>query len=115
MHEGTKQLGALIDHPVTRLSIGAIKALVGAVVVMAGFVVADYASDMQTTLDEVGDTVKTLSVQLAETARRVDQLERDAAASRASWEAYRSLYVQDRHAYEERRKKREASERDAED
>jgi hypothetical protein len=46
--------------------------------------VAQYANDARTTLDEMGATVKTLSVQLAKTGRRVDQPERDAAASRAS-------------------------------
>jgi hypothetical protein len=101
-------LGQLIDHPITRLVIGTIKALVGVVVVMAGILVANYASDTKTTLGEVGDTLKTLSVQLAETGRRVDQLERDAAASRASWEAYRQIYVADRQAYEERRAKKAA-------
>lgn len=104
MTHGAEQIGALIDHPVTRLVLGAIKALVGAVVVMAGLVVANYAREVQSTLTEVGDTVKTLSIQLAETSRRVDQLERDSAASRASWEAYRQIYVDDRRAYEERRK-----------
>jgi hypothetical protein len=90
-------LAEIIDHPVTRIVIGTVKALLGVIVMLAALVGTSYVGDIK-------GTIERLAVQLGDMDKRVDALERESAIRSA-------LYEEDRAAYQramDEHKKRQA-------
>jgi outer membrane murein-binding lipoprotein Lpp len=78
-------LGEVIDHPVTRLVIGCLKALLGVIIMLAAFIGTTYVGDIRSTIEK-------LAAQMGDMDARVDTLEREAAIRAAVYQEDRKKY-----------------------
>lgn len=91
-------LGEVIDHPVTRLVIGCLKALIAVIMMLAAFIGTTYVGDIKGTIEK-------LAAQLGDMDARVDALERESAIRSALYEEDRAAYQK---ALDEHRKRQAA-------
>lgn len=98
-------LGEVIDHPVTRLVIGCLKALIAVIMMLAAFIGTTYVGDIK-------GTIETLAAKLGDMDERVDALERESAIRSALYEDDRAAYQKALEAHRKRQAER-ASEQPA--
>jgi outer membrane murein-binding lipoprotein Lpp len=78
-------LGEVIDHPITRLVIGCLKALIAVIMMLAAFIGTTYVGDIKGTIEK-------LATQLGDMDARVDALEQESAIRSALYKADRDEY-----------------------